>query len=167
MNPITALSRLTAGIALAMFAVMFALTLAQVLFRYFLHLPVPWTEEAARALFVLATLSGIALAWRDRQHIIVDFLYLQSPLAARRWLSVVFALSILGFLALWARGALDLAQRNWTVRLVTIDWFRVAYYYIWELAMIALLAIYVLSDLRDLLTGRITGLQLPEAEDAP
>lgn len=167
MNPITALSRLTAGIALAMFAVMFALTLAQVLFRYFLHLPVPWTEEAARALFVLATLSGIALAWRDRQHIIVDFLYLQLPLAARRWLSVVFALSILWFLALWARGALDLAPRNWTVRLVTIDWFRVAYYYIWELAMIALLAIYVLSDLRDLLTGRITGLQMPEAEDAP
>lgn len=166
MNAITALTRLTSALALTMFAAMFALTLAQVIFRYVLHLPVPWTEEAARALFVMATLAGISLAWHERQHIFVDFLYLQLSAKQRRWLSVVFALSILVFLALWARGALDLAQRNWTVRLVTIDWFRVAYYYIWELAMIGLLMLYVLQDLRDLLAGRATGLQVtgPEAD---
>ena len=81
-----------------------------------------------------------------------------------RWLSIVFAVSILVFLAMWARGAVILIERNWTVSLITIAWFKVAYYYVWELAMIALLGLYVLVDLKDLVTGHRVNLMNPEQE---
>ncbi len=164
MKLLTSLERVVQSLGLAMFAAMLLLTLAQVVFRYALHLPVPWTEEAARALFVLATLSGIALAWRRRQHIIVDFLFAAMPFAVQRGLSLLFGISILAFLMLWARGAIELAGRNWDVTLITIGWFRLAYYYIWELAVIGLLALYVLLDLRDIAKGSRRSLQLDMQE---
>lgn len=151
MKLISGIERLVQATAFVMFAAMLVMTLAQVLFRYVLKIPVPWTEEAARMLFILATMGGIALAWRKREHIIVDFLFVMLPPKAMRALSIIFAVAILAFLALWARGAFDMIARNWTVELVTIGWFRVAYYYIWELAMISLIAIYILLDLRDLI----------------
>ena len=164
MKILTAVERLVQGVGFAMFAAMLVLTLAQVVFRYALHLSVPWTEEAARALFVLATLGGIALAWRQRQHIIVDFLFQSLPALGQRILSGVFAISILAFLALWARGAVELALRNWDVTLITLGWFRLSYYYIWELIVIALLAVYILLDLRDLVKGTRQSLQLDMQE---
>lgn len=162
MKVIHAITRLIEGIAFTMFAAMFLLTLAQVLFRYFLQIPVAWTEEAARALFVLASMAGIALAYQKREHIIVDVFYDAFPPRVRRALSIFFALAILGFLVLWARGAIGLIERNWNVRLITISGFRVAYYYIWELGMIGLLALYVLIDLRDLVTGRRSSIHMHE-----
>lgn len=161
---INAVTRVVQTLAFTMFAAMFVLTLAQVLFRYVLQIPVPWTEEAARALFVLATMSGIALAYQKREHIIVDVFYDSLSDKSRRVLSIIFAIAILAFLVLWARGAIGLIERNWTVRLITVSWFRGAYYYIWELAMIVLLGLYVLVDLRDLVTGRRTSLHTHEQE---
>lgn len=165
MKLLISVERLIRAISLIMFSAMLLLTLAQVVFRYALHLSVPWTEEAARALFVLATLSGIALAWREREHIIVDFLFVALPAKTQRVLSTCFGLSILVFLGLWARGAVELAGRNWDVTLITINWFSLAYYYIWELVVIALLALYVLLDLREIVTGRRQCLQLESQED--
>lgn len=159
MKPLALAERLIGAAAFVMFAAMLLLTLSQVLFRYFLQIPVPWTEEVARALFVLATMSGIALAYPRRDHIIVDFLFVKAPPALQRALSIGFALVILLFLVLWARGAWEMALRNWDVTLITVSWFRAAFFYYWELAMIALLGIYVLLDLAALLRGNLTGLQ--------
>ncbi|QIB34631.1 TRAP transporter small permease [Ancylobacter pratisalsi] len=164
MRLLNAVERMVQVAAFAMFAAMFVLTLAQVLFRYFLQIPVPWTEEAARALFVMSVLSGIALAYRQREHVVVDFLFAQFSPRMKRGFSIAFGLSILFFLAFWASGAILMAQRNWSISLITISWFRISYYYLWELAMIALLAVYVLIDLKNLLTGRIVSLQTGEQE---
>ena len=72
----------------------------------------------------------------------LDFIFLRLPDTVQRWLTVGFAVCILVFLAFWARGAVEMAERNWDVFLITMTWFRVAYFYIWELGMIALLAIW-------------------------
>lgn len=164
MTILNRLERLIGTSAFMMFAAMFLLTLAQVVFRYLLQISVPWTEEVARALFVLATLSGITLAWRQREHIIVDFLFVKFSPQVQRWLSMGFAISILLFLAFWARGAFDSMNRNWAVGLITVEWFRIAFFYLWELMMIALLAVYLLLDLKQLATGNITSLQAPDQE---
>ena len=47
----------------------------QVLFRYALRISVPWTEELARILFILTMFLGISIAIREREHIVVDFLF--------------------------------------------------------------------------------------------
>lgn len=134
------------GLCMAMFVAMIFATLAQVVFRYVLEIAVPWTEEAARALFVLSMVMSMAFAYREREHIVVDFLFVKlSPVAQRR-LGLVFDLAILGFLAAWARGAWRLAEINWNSTLVTIPFFRVAYFYVWEVAAILLFLLYVLLD---------------------
>lgn len=131
---------------MALFVAMILATLAQVVFRYVLEIPVPWTEEAARALFVLSMVMSMAFAYREREHIVVDFLFVKlSPVSQRR-LGLVFNLAILAFLAAWARGAWRLAEINWNSTLVTIPFFRVAYFYIWEVAAILLFLLYVVLD---------------------
>ena len=151
----TLLEKLILGAAFTMFAGMLVATLAQVLFRYFLQISVPWTEEVARTFFVLSILTGIAVAYAEREHIIIDFIFLKFPLSVQRFMTIVFAVCILIFLAFWARGTLEMAERNWDVFLITLTWFRVSYFYIWELGMIILLAIYVLYDLKDLIKGKM------------
>lgn len=146
--------RVLFAVTLAMFTAMIAATLAQILFRYFLQIPVTWTEEAARALFVMAMLMGMAFAYRERQHVIVDFLFVKLPPPLQRWLGVLFNLLILLFLAFWARGAVRLAEINWGSSLITVPFFRVAYFYIWELLAIALFFLYVLLDTAARVAGR-------------
>jgi len=142
--------------AVVMFIIMITLTLSQVLFRYVLQIPAPWTEEAARVLFILSVLSGFAFAYREDEHIFVDFLFNQYPDKVKKNVSILFKLSILGFLAFWLRGTWQLIFVNWNNGLITIPWFRVAYLYIWEFAMLLLLGFYLLIDLKDLMLGQYT-----------
>lgn len=136
------------GVCLTMFLAMIVATLGQVLFRYVLEVSVSWTEEAARALFVLSMVMSMAFAYREKEHIVVDFLFARLPPGAQCWLGLVFNFLILAFLAFWARGALRLAELNWGSSLITVPWFRVAYFYVWELAAIALMFLYVLDETR-------------------
>ena len=143
----TLAERLLIRLCLLLFSAMIVATLAQILFRYVLQLPLPWTEEAARALFVLSMVMSMAFAYREREHIVVDFLFDQMPAPVRRWLGFVFDVAIIGFLVFWARGAWRLAELTWNSRLITISFFRVGYFYAWEVAAIALLLLYVLLDM--------------------
>lgn len=137
------------GAAFLMFVAMILATLGQIVFRYVLEVSVTWTEEVARSLFVLSMLMAIVFAYREREHIIVDFLYANMPPVMQRWLGIVFNLCILAFIAFAARGAWRLAELNWTSTLITVPAFSVAYFYIWQLAALALLFLYVILDTRD------------------
>lgn len=149
----TLIERILFGSALTMFILMGLSTLAQILFRYFIQTPLPWTEEAARTLFVLSMLMAIAFAYREREHIIVDFLFNKLPAQIRRAAGIGFNIAILAFLGFWARGAIVLAELNWNSTLVTLPFFRVSYFYIWEIGAIALTAIYVLLNTAALVRG--------------
>lgn len=144
----TRFERVLFAATLAMFIAMILATLTQILFRYFLKITLPWTEEAARSLFVLSMLTGMAFAYREREHVVVDFLFRKLPATIRGFLSVVFSLTILVLLAAWLRGAWQLAVLNWNATLITVPFFRVGYFYLWEMGAIILLATYVLLDLR-------------------
>ena len=146
--------RAVLGAAVVMFIIMIVLTISQVIFRYVLQIPVPWTEEAARVLFILAVLSGFAFAYREDEHIFVDFLFDQYPEKLKRIVSILFKLSILGFLAFWLRGTWQLISVNWNNELITIPWFRVAYLYIWEFIMLLLLGVYIVIDLKKLILNK-------------
>jgi len=146
-----------------MFILMGLSTLAQILFRYFIQSPLPWTEEAARSLFVLSMLMAIAFAYREREHIVVDFLFNKMPARARRIAGIVFNIAILMFLGFWARGAVQLADLNWNSTLITLPFFRVSYFYIWEIAAIVLTAIYVVLNTAALTRGEEPALAGPQS----
>lgn len=55
------------------FLIMLTVMFVQVICRYFLQIPLSWSEELARFLFVAATFLGAAIATAERGHIEINF----------------------------------------------------------------------------------------------
>jgi TRAP-type C4-dicarboxylate transport system, small permease component len=55
------------------FSVMLVIMFVQVVFRYFLQMPLSWSEELARFMFVAATFLGASIATAERGHIEINF----------------------------------------------------------------------------------------------
>jgi TRAP-type C4-dicarboxylate transport system permease small subunit len=95
--------RLNGLVAVVLFALLTAVVALQVVNRLALHLPVIWSEEAARFLFFWVVLLGAAISVRRRRHFVLD-------ITPRRWrhgagtqqflLEVIPDLCVLGFTVL-------------------------------------------------------------------
>jgi TRAP-type C4-dicarboxylate transport system permease small subunit len=84
--------------ALIAFAVMLALVMSQVVFRYLIQVSVPWTEEAARWFYAWQIFLGSSLAMRDRLHLQITVLLDRFSGRPRALLDLLTALTGLGFL---------------------------------------------------------------------
>lgn len=58
----------------ALFLVIFAILVMQILFRQAFHSPLIWSEELAKLLFVYVGMLGISVAIRKQEHVYIDFL---------------------------------------------------------------------------------------------
>ena len=84
------------------FALIVALTIAQVFFRFALDSPLIWSEELARLLLVWATFVGAAVVAWDGTHLNVDVLFARLPPALKamaRWFNLLVALAFLAVMA--------------------------------------------------------------------
>ena len=144
-GPLRVLDRIVETIATAAFIVMFAAALLQVLVRYVLHIPVPWTEELARVLFTLAMLLGIALAIRNGEHIRVEALADRLPRRRRLVLELAFQLLILVLLLVLARGTLRMLDVTWNSYLIALSWLRTGYLYLAQLIALGLMLLYLVA----------------------
>jgi TRAP-type C4-dicarboxylate transport system permease small subunit len=133
-------------VAVGAFVVVMVATLIQVAARY-LHVPIDWTEELARTLFLCSIMLGIALAIRRSSHIVVDFIFAGLTPRAQAMLSIAFDLGILLFLATWLRGAIRLVEINAGTTFVMLPWFPVSAVYGVEAGAIVLMILFVLVDL--------------------
>lgn len=108
------LGELTEWAIAAMMAVLVAVTLLQVYFRYFTGSSLDWSEELARYLFIwIAFLTG-AVAIRRRAHIVVDLLVARMPVRLQRALAVGTVALTLVFLAFLAGYGAVLVRVVWT-----------------------------------------------------
>jgi TRAP-type C4-dicarboxylate transport system permease small subunit len=73
---------------------MFATFLLQILFRYFLNLPVGWTVEWVTIAWLWVILFGFAFVVRETDIIRLDVLYTALPRGARRTMDVITGLTI-------------------------------------------------------------------------
>lgn len=126
---------------------MLVITLLQVIFRYVLMWPLAWTEEAARVLFVLTMFFGIAIAIREREHVVVDFLFNRLPPRLRLVASLAFEAVIVLLLAVIARGTYVLAVRNWDSQLLILDWLSNGQVYMVQFIAILIMVWYVLHSM--------------------
>ena len=85
--------------ALVAFSVMLILVTAQIVFRYFLQISVPWTEEAARWFYAWQIFLGSAVAMREKLHLRVTILIDHLPAKAQRVLELLVAAAGMVFLA--------------------------------------------------------------------
>ncbi len=62
-------------IGAALFIAMFAILVAQIVFRQIFNSPLVWSEELAILLFVYVGMLGVSIGIKYRQHVFIDFLY--------------------------------------------------------------------------------------------
>ena len=78
-------------------AVATAIVFAQVVTRFVLKTPLPWSEEVARFMFLWLIWVGAAFATKERAHIRIDFLVNRLPKAGQKLCLVLSTLVWLAF----------------------------------------------------------------------
>lgn len=154
---LTILDRTLVAVAVAAFIGMMLATGAQVIFRYVLEISVGWTEELARVLFTTAIFLGIAIATRERQHIVVDFLFKRLGPRSRRAVGFIFDFIILAILMSMLRGAITMVDLTWESYMIAMPWMRTGYLFLVECVAIGLVMFYVAIDLAGRLSGGAIG----------
>lgn len=99
-------------VAAILVAVMAVLVFLQVLFRYWLHLPLDWGEEVSRYLFIWSAMLGAAIATKRRAHFGIDFLVKILPSPAQKGIAIGVNLCICALLGLIAVQGARLAVLN-------------------------------------------------------
>jgi TRAP-type C4-dicarboxylate transport system permease small subunit len=78
----------------AMLAVMFAVFIIQIAFRYIINLPIGWTNEISVIMWIWLVLFGTAFVVRDYEEIRFDILYGTVSEPTRRVMVVICALAV-------------------------------------------------------------------------
>ncbi len=107
-------------------AVMVAIVLGAVFFRYVLNDSLSWSDELVRYLFVWFSLVGSALVLREREHIRVEYFVEKFPPRLRRGVEVAMAagvclfhaaLTVLGGLWVWETRGTVTSALQWPLNL--------------------------------------------------
>jgi len=91
------LNALTKWVILLAFSVLLGLVLMQIVWRYILQWPLPWSDEAIRYILVWVTLLAIARAFRNDEHLRLGALFFRCARPIRSFLWVLFNLLALSF----------------------------------------------------------------------
>jgi TRAP-type C4-dicarboxylate transport system permease small subunit len=99
-------------VAAVLLAAMTVLVFLQVLFRYWLQLPLDWGEEVSRYLFIWSAMLGAAIGTKRRAHFGIDFAVKALPLPVQTAIAVSVNLCICGLMGLVAVQGTKLALSN-------------------------------------------------------
>jgi TRAP-type C4-dicarboxylate transport system permease small subunit len=162
--------RVTGTIAVVLFALLTGVVAVQVANRLVLHLPIVWSEEAARFLFFWVVLLGAAVSVRRRRHFVLDVIprtWLTRSRTRRFLLDAFPDVCVLAFtLVLAAQGMVYV--RAGTFRTAPNSGVNMALVYLAIPVFAALGAVYsalnLLADYRRFRDGRTGEPQPPAAE---
>lgn len=82
---------------------------AQFFFRYFLNMPLGWTEELARYLLTITAFLGLPVVTQRGEHIAIEMFSDRLPAPARRWLLIAGEILLIVIVAILAWQAKALA----------------------------------------------------------
>lgn len=80
----------------------------QVITRYWLKMPLPWSEELARYLFIWMTWVGASFAAKERKHINIDVIFHLLPKAGQKACTVISTAIWLFFLMVMIKISMQL-----------------------------------------------------------
>jgi TRAP-type C4-dicarboxylate transport system permease small subunit len=111
-------------------AVMFVVTLFQVIARVVLGISSVWSEELARFLYVCLVFIGAAPLIRDDEHIRVGVLTDRLKGRALTVLRLITILLTYPFIGIMTWGAWTNTVVNWRTYAPTLDWLSIGYIYL-------------------------------------
>lgn len=82
----------------------------QVVTRYCLKIPLPWSEEIARYLFLWLTWVGASFATKERRHVNIDVVYQKLPKNYQHLCTIVSTIVWIGFLVAMAYLSVSLTE---------------------------------------------------------
>jgi TRAP-type C4-dicarboxylate transport system permease small subunit len=136
-------------------AVMFVVTLFQVVARVILGISSVWSEELARFLYVCLVFIGAAPLIRDDEHIRVGVLTDRLTGRPQSVMRLVTIFLTIPFISIMTWGAWTNTVANWRTYAPTLDWLSIGYIYlvIWfaGLLMLWYLTVNLVRNLRALL----------------
>jgi TRAP-type transport system small permease protein len=147
------LDKVLGGILEILIVVMVLVVILQVLARYAIQIPIPWTEEAARYMLAYMTFVGSAIALKGGKHIVVLFVYERLPSGARRSFDLFFNILILLFLLAILWGGLHLIEGAWDVPTASMPWITMGQVYLILPIGLIIMIWYVLGNLWASLRG--------------
>ena len=107
-------NRVARFILVAASAAMAVIIFLQVLFRFSIKIPLPWSEELARYLMIWIGMMGASIALHEGRHIGVDIVVERLRGRIRQILVTVSILAVLWFLWLVVREGAHLAVQNYS-----------------------------------------------------
>ena len=131
---------------LFLFVLLLVLAVTQVLFRYLLMIPLPWTEELARFTLVWVTFLGAASVTRRKLHIAVDYFIAKLPEKTGWVFSLCSYSLILVFLATVLWGALIMMEEAAPIFAGSIPWLSQMYLYLGAVIGVLFMILFVSLD---------------------
>lgn len=117
----------------------------QVLFRFVLKIPAPWTEEVARLAFVYMAFFGVVLGAKYNMHLSVDILD-KLPKTWRRFILTASYVACIAFMGVFSWFGWVHAQNSQVQRTPTLE---ISYFYIYLILPFSgiLTMVYLLKSL--------------------
>lgn len=147
------IERIADALMIALFAMIFALVLAQVVCRYGFDSPLTWSEELARLAFMWLGMLAWSLGSRRRSHIAITLIADRLPEGVRLALAVAVQASIILFCLLLAWHGTTLAARNVGLPSVTVPIDFAVIYAIVPVGA-AMMILYAVREIHVLVTQR-------------
>ncbi len=139
--------RVLDALGTGMFWALCLIVFLQVIFRFVLKIPSPWTEEVARYLLVEITFLGSAIATRDDSHLVAMNPFAKAPRSVRIATRLVIQLAVLYFAWVVLRGAVRMVEIAGTETATSLLWLRMSYVYAGMTISLALVVLYALMDI--------------------
>jgi TRAP-type transport system small permease protein len=139
-------------IAASMLLAIVLIVLSNVFFRYFLHIGLGWTEEAARFLLIAMTFVAAAIAVKDWGHFRLLLIEKWIPENFRRPLQIFAVLVVLAMSVILIRYGIAIADVSWFQTSPTMEW-SMGYLYLIVPASGAVMCLFALEHLVNILRG--------------
>jgi TRAP-type C4-dicarboxylate transport system permease small subunit len=141
------INRILDDLGSVLFVAFTIIAFIQVVFRFVLHYPTPWSEETARFLLVIMTFVGAALATRDESHLVAMDLFAKAPRALRLGIGVLIRGGILFFAALMFIGSLEIIEVAGEETATSFVWLKMAHVYSVLPLSFGLMCIYTVRNI--------------------
>ena len=139
-------------LATAMYWALCLIVFLQVVCRFVLRIPSPWTEEIARYLLVEITFLGSAIAAREESHLVAMDLWKRMPTASVP-AGIVIRGAVLYFTWAMFRGGLNMMEIAGTETATSLLWLRMSYIYAGMAASFFVASLYTLINILRILVG--------------